>query len=353
MNVCFLITDISWRGGTNKMTCWLSNAISRYHSVFVLSLHKELEGQLFALSTNVNTYIINECNQAIGYFAYIRRIHEYLNTNNIDLLISVDTGMSIYSIPASKFLKTKVINWEHSNFYNNWGSKYFAFYRRLAAKYSDAMVVLTERDKWNYEDHIKNCVPVTVIPNPANKKSHNYDISSKIILSAGLLGKIKRFDRIVSIGKVVFSKHSDWKWIVCGDGPERMKLESAVNEAGLQNHILFRGSVSDMDAQYAISAIYVLTSEMEGLPMVLLEAKSHGLPIVSFDIETGPSDIVRDGVNGYLVESGDVDTMAEKICQLIEDEALRQKFSENTVLDMDKFDEERIVEEWEQLIRSL
>jgi glycosyltransferase involved in cell wall biosynthesis len=92
---------------------------------------------------------------------------------------------------------------------------------------------------------------------------------------------------------------------------------------------------------------------MEGLPMVLLEAKSQGLPIVSFDIETGPSDIVRDGVNGYLVESGNTDAMAEKICNLIESPSLRASFSENSGLDMEKFDEENIVKQWETLITDL
>ena len=87
--------------------------------------------------------------------------------------------------------------------------------------------------------------------------------------------------------------------------------------------------------------------------MVLLEAKSYGLPIVSFDIQTGPGDIVRDGVNGYLVKSGNTDAMAEKICQLIENAELRKQFSDNAALDMDKFDEERIVGQWEKLISSL
>ena len=58
--------------------------------------------------------------------------------------------------------------------------------------------------------------------------------------------------------------------------------------------------------------MFVMTSQMEGLPMVLLEAKSWGLPLVSFDIMTGPSDIIQDGINGYLIEEGNIDEMAER-----------------------------------------
>ncbi|MBQ7982702.1 MAG: glycosyltransferase, partial [Clostridia bacterium] len=268
-------------------------------------------------------------------------------------VINVDTGMGWIGILAALGTAAKVITWEHSNFCNNWNSRWFPYLRRLAARHSAAMVVLTGRDKRNYETGIRGCAPVTVLPNPAARHTVSYDTASRVILSAGILGKIKRFDLLVPIGKTVFARHPDWKWMLCGDGPERETLEEAVRDAGLAEHILFCGSVKEMEPMYRGAAMYVLTSEMEGLPMVLLEAKSYGLPIVSFDIETGPSDIVRDGVNGYLVPSGDTDTMAERICRLIDDAELRKQFSDRAALDMEKFDERRIVEEWEKLINSL
>jgi glycosyltransferase involved in cell wall biosynthesis len=141
--------------------------------------------------------------------------------------------------------------------------------------------------------------------------------------------------------------------VLCGDGPEKETLENAVREAGLEKHVLFRGSVKDTDKEYAGAAMYVLTSEKEGLPMVLLEAKSHGLPIVSFDIETGPGDVVRHGINGYLVASGDTVALAERICELIENSALRKDFSDHAKLDMENFNEETILKQWETLIRGL
>lgn len=349
MNILFLEGDMSRRGGTERMTAWLSSMLVRDHSVAVISLHMHSGEVFFPLSENVHHSVLQKKKTA----AQIREIRRFIRRNSVDAVINVDTGMGYIGILAAKGTRAKVITWEHANFFNNWNSRIFPYLRRFAAKKSDAMVVLTERDKRNYEQNIQKCVPMTVIANPAQKRTYRYDSESKTILSAGLLGRIKRFDRIIPIGKTVFSRYPAWKWVICGDGPERKNLASAVREANLGENILFRGSVSDMDAQYAGAAMYVLTSEMEGLPMVLLEAKSHGLPIVSFDIETGPSDIVRDGVNGYLVESGDTEQMAEKICELIENRALRQEFSENASLDMDKFDEENIVKQWETLIRSL
>lgn len=349
MKILFLEGDMSRRGGTERMTAWLASALCAAHDVHILSLNLHTGEVFFALAENVRHQAVQQGNT----FSKIGEIHRYINANGIDVIINVDTGMGYIGILAAVGTKAKVVTWEHSNFYNNWNSRVFPYLRKFAVKHSDAMVVLTEQDKHNYESNIRRCVPISVIANPAKRHEVSYDTESLVILSVGLLGRIKRFDLLVPIGKVVFSKHPDWKWMLCGDGPERETLENAVNDAGLSENIIFCGSVKDMESMYRSAAMYVLTSEMEGLPMVLLEAKSFGLPIVSFDIQTGPGDIVRDGVNGYLVKSGDTDAMAERICQLIQDAELRKRFSDNAALDMDKFDSERIVEQWEKLINGL
>ena len=96
-----------------------------------------------------------------------------------------------------------------------------------------------------------------------------------------------------------------------------------------------------------------MTSYYEGLPLVLLEAQQYKLPIVSFNCPTGPSEIIRDGVNGFLVDNYDVDGMVEKISELIENEALRKSFSNNTLLDIEKFSKEKIIQQWLDLIEKL
>lgn len=350
MNILFLEGDMSRSGGTERMTAWLTGQLSRNHAVHIFSFRMRGGADLFyPLDPSVTHDSLGDKK----IHEKIREIHRFIRSRRIDTVINVDTGMGYIGILAAAGTKAKVITWEHSNFFNNWNSRWFPVFRKIAARHSDAMAVLTERDKKNYETNIRGCVPVKVLPNPAVRQEAVYDAESKTILSAGLLGKIKRFDLLVPIGKTVFGRHPDWSWNLCGDGPEREALETAVREAGLENHIRFCDSVKDMEPMYRGAAMYVLTSEMEGLPMVLLEAKSYGLPIVSFDIETGPSDIVRDGVNGYLVPSGDTEAMADRINRLIEDTELRKRFSADAVLDMDKFDEERILEEWEKLLTSL
>ena len=125
-----------------------------------------------------------------------------------------------------------------------------------------------------------------------------------------------------------------------------------IRDFHLEEQMLLVGSVQDMDREYQRAAMYVMTSKMEGLPMVLLEAKSWGLPIISFDIMTGPSDIIRDGINGYLVEPYDIDSMAGKIEKLIVNQDSRVLFSQCSQQDREKFNINCILKKWNEVFEN-
>lgn len=350
MNICFLEGDMSRQGGTERMTVLLANALSETHQVFVISLKLTEERVFFRLTGAVSHAVLSPAEGKLGILSQIRQIHRFLLENRIDRVINVDTGMSIYGIPASWGTKAKVVTWEHANYFNNWGSSVFPYIRRFAARHSDAMVVLTEQDKINYETHIRSKVPVYAIANPVQSHAFYYDAASRIILSAGALLPIKGYDRAVDVAKRVLPSHPEWRWVICGEGPERQRLELLIREARLEKQMLLAGTVRDMEAQYRAAAMVVMTSHMEGLPMVLLEAKSYGLPLISFDIMTGPRDIISDGVNGFLIRPFDLDSMAQKIELLIEDDSLRCRMSDHAKQGMEKFSEEKILRKWEKLL---
>lgn len=345
MTILFLEGDMSRSGGTERMTAWLANSICEKYSVTIASLSGNGKS-FFELSPKVRNIRLPDKHSRMA-------IRKLIKSENIDIAINIDTGMAIFGIPAAFGLKTKVITWEHSNLCNNWNSRWFPYIRRFAAQHSDAIVVLTERDKQNYVQNIRRCKPVTVIHNPVKRCEVGYKTDSRIILSAGHLAPVKRFGLIPEIGKIVFERFPDWQWRICGEGDERAMIEQKISEYELDQNIILAGRVDDMDSEYRNAAIYAMTSEMEGLPMVLLEAKVHGLPIVSFDIMTGPAEIVRDGVNGFLTESGDVQTMAERLMELMGDAERRREFSRNAAVDIEVFDEGEVLEKWVRLFAEL
>ena len=354
MNICFLEGDMSRRGGTERMTAIISKVLcSEENRIFILSLTLKEKEVFFDLDDQVTHIILNQFGEKSGIARQIRVIHKFIKKEKIDVVINLEIGMGIYGIMASFRTRAKTITWEHANYFNNWGSKIFPYFRRFAAKYSDVLVVLTDKDKKNYEENIRTKTPIYAISNPVNRHDFSYDVHSKTILSAGLLLPIKGYEKAIQVARKVFDVCPDWKWFICGEGAERNHLEELIRENNLQENLILMGTVQNMEEQYQKASMFVMTSQMEGLPMVLLEAKSWGLPLVSFDIMTGPSDIIQDGVDGYLVEEGNVDEMAERIVELIRDDSKRNGFSKESQSNMDKFEMEGIIEKWKKIMKSL
>ena len=352
MKICFLEGDMSRRGGTERATALLANALSSEHQVTVVSLNFSNGEFFFNLLPTVQHLALSPSRGKLGIIQQIFKIHGIIKQKKFDRVINVDTGMGFYGILAAIGTPAKVITWEHANFFNNWGSKVFPFLRRFAARHSDAMVVLTNCDKKNFETHIPRHAPIHVIYNPVDLHKFHYNTESRIILSAGLLTPIKRFDRAIEVAKTVLLSRPEWTWIICGEGPERYRLEALIAENGLIGRVLLPGVIRNMDEQYRNAAIFVMTSDMEGLPMVLLEAKSWGLPILSFDIMTGPSDIVTDGLNGRLIAPCDVNAMADTLAELMDDSPLRYKYTQNTQIDMSRFSFDHVLSEWFALLEG-
>lgn len=351
MNICFLEGDMSRRGGTERMTALLANVFCKTDKVWIVSTKLATNEVFFKLDNRVEHKVLEGENTKFSIIKQISEIKQFIRFNKIDWVINVDVGMSIFGIPAAWGTKAKVITWEHANYYNNWNSKIFPYFRKFAAKHSDAMVVLTEQDRKNYLANIPSKVPVYVIANPTERHEFCYNLESKRILSAGLLLPIKGYDKAVQAAAKVLPQYPDWKWIICGEGPEREHLEKLVGQNGLQNQMLLPGTIENMDEQYRKAAMFVMTSEMEGLPMVLLEAKSWGLPLISFDIMTGPSDIIRHDVNGYLIRANDVKGLSEHLEKLIQSGEKRSQFSMRSQLDMERFDFEEIVKKWRIILK--
>lgn len=348
MNICFIGHFTA--GGTECATFLVANGLSDKYNVSILNTCDRAPS--FNLDPSVKfDYLKTGCMPK--RIIYLRK---YLRENKIDVLITVEAMTGVLSILAAKTTRCKHVVWEHANFYQNQGSRWIQKIRQIELYIADAYVVLTERDKNNFINNFKIKTNLEQIYNIANQQSdHMYNMNSKTIISVGHLRKVKNFVVIPDVAKRVFAKHPDWNWEIYGDtkGDQYQLIKNKIDEFGLQNHVLFRGRCTEMDTAYQQASIYVMTSLQEGLPMVLLEAKSQKLPLVSFDIETGPDEIIMDGVNGYLVPRYDIKIMAEKICELIENPSLRKLFSDNSGHGLELFSQEVALKKWSALLNSI
>lgn len=155
------------------------------------------------------------------------------------------------------------------------------------------------------------------------------------------------------MASLIVPRYPEWKFYIVGKGEEKEKLLQMISDYHLENHVFLKGFVEDMPSLYQKVSIYLMTSRVEGLPMVLLEAKYFRLPTVSYDILTGPSDIILDGVNGYLVPPERVDLLAGKLCELISNQSLYASFSEHAWDNIRDFDKDVILGQWTELLQKL
>ena len=139
--------------------------------------------------------------------------------------------------------------------------------------------------------------------------------------------------------------------MILGEGEDRSVLERKIHNAGLDKRLVLKGQVGDMDSYYRQSAMFVMTSRFEGLPLVLLEAKMHRLPLISFDCLTGPSEVIEDGINGTVVPLGDIDAMATAINELIDDKTKRIEYSAMSGSNAERYDMATILDSWRRLLR--
>lgn len=162
----------------------------------------------------------------------------------------------------------------------------------------------------------------------------------------------KGFDRLIDAWSIVNMQHPDWVLRIYGDGM-RQQLQQQIDRLGIASSCILEHSTPDIDEKYCESSIFALSSRYEGFGMVIIEAMACGIPPVSFACPCGPRDIIDDGKNGLLVENGNIEMLAGKICYLIENDEIRRKMGQQARIDVERFKIEQIAGQWKELFESL
>lgn len=228
--------------------------------------------------------------------------------------------------------------------------RFLTYQDEQQAKKFEKMICLTEEDKENW----KNLNNIEAIPNfIENKTTIPAKLENKKMIAVGRLVPEKGFDRLINAWSIVKENHPDWELNIYGEGYLRNILTDQINNLGLEKVVYLRSPVKNIYEKYLESSGLIITSHHEGFGLVIVEAMEAGLPVVSFDFQCGPKDLIDDGVNGIIVKNGDVQALADAICKLIESPELRKKMGEASFKIAKKFYKEEIMPKWENLFLNL
>jgi glycosyltransferase involved in cell wall biosynthesis len=218
----------------------------------------------------------------------------------------------------------------------------------------DALVVLTETDMEGYAALLNGSVPMYKIPNTVRLlPGAKADLAAKTVYAAGRLREQKGFDLLIPAWAQVAPKHPGWRLRLRGKGHHQKLLEGLIEKHGLAESVSLEGAAENIGQDMAEASIFVLSSRFEGFPLILLEAMSKGMSVVSFDCPTGPSDIVDDHRNGILVPAEDIDGLARGIDEMISDEELRRRTAAAAVETAQQYTMEAIGPQWTALFGEL
>lgn len=288
-----------------------------------------------------------------------RILRETIRDSKENVIVSFMSHPSLLMVIATIGLDKRVVCCEHTNYYN-FGNKITRQVRNLLYYFlADKVTVLTERDVYNYPFYLRN--KITVLPNPlgvdgfifedSSISSSNPPIKKVRLLFVGSLIKVKGIERLCKILNGI--KSENWHLTICGDGELRSYLETQIKKNYLTNRVTIVGAVKNMHDFYLNSDLLLMTSIAEGLPMVIAESLSFGVPVIAFDCPTGPREFIKQYHNGVLVPDGEIDEYIRELEKLISDPELLKNLSKNGKPSIKDYKTSNINNIWEKMFAEL
>ena len=364
--IALMVSNLCTLGGTERVTANLSKDLSQYFDCTIITQWCNGE-YAYDIDDKVKVFNLYNKQKRLRYIVWdaVKRIREYILKNKIEIIIAVGRNNGIIPLLVKLVTPVKLIYCEHNSvvsykFYKE--SLKNKLHRKLLQTMlyhiPDYIVTLTEKDLAYYKNTSMPCCTIyNAIDDKLLKQEHEYDVNSKAIITVGRIDYQKGYEYLIEVAKKVFAKHPDWHWDIYGNESLNLKysniLKNKIREEDLNGNVKFHGDCRTIYDIYHQYSFLVMTSRYEGFGMVLIEAKANGLPTLSFDIEAGPSDIIRNAIDGYLIPPFDIDKMANKICELIEDKERRVLFSKNSRDNLDKFSPKVIVKKWIDIINYI
>lgn len=354
--LCFLTGNINNSGGTERVGSMLANGLSESGYEVVLASITCGDNPFFPLNKEIKVVSLFNSPGRTLYRTpnLIYRIRRLLKEERIDTLIVVETMAFLFTLPAIIGLSVKHVCWEHFNFNSDLGKRGRRIARQLAARYCDSVVTLTERDKQYWLQGTQHKSQIKAIANPCPFSIQDYDkqTDTKIVLAVGRLTYQKGFDLLLESWLEVNKLNPDWKLKIVGEGEDGSKLTSYIEMNDLTESVELIGNTNDISKYYKEAEIFCLSSRFEGFPMVLLETLAFGLPVVSFDCDTGPAEVLEN-TGSILVAPNDTKQFSQSLIKLMNNESERKVISTASKEKAKIYQPENIIKKWIELLESM
>jgi len=341
-NICLIIHSLGIGGMESVIYQLIQNFAAREDIIVNLILIGKKREVVYSLPTSVNVYKppfpFSDAKRTIDTMKTIRFLRKKVKEINPDRILSFGEYwnnlvlLSLYGLSFPVFISDRSEPGKDLGKVQN-------LLRKLLYPGAAGYIAQTKEAKniclsneWNKQ--------VKVIGNPIRRIHSNGQVKKEnIVLSVGRLIKTKHFDQLIRL--FVEIGNPDWKLVIVGGDSKKLnlsiELKKLVQELGAEDFIFLEGQQEEIDIYYKKSSVFAFTSSSEGFPNVIGEALSAGLPVVCYDGIAGPSDMIENGVNGYLIPANDENLFKNKLSLLMTDKNIRKSLSEQCKSSIKRF----------------
>ncbi|MET8944868.1 glycosyltransferase family 4 protein [Streptomyces sp. NPDC004542] len=373
MKITFLIHNAYGIGGTITTTFNLARALADRHDVEIISALRHRERPNLTLDPRVRLRPLVDLrhekddprhltpakifpSSEYRYRQYSaltdERIGEALASLDADVVVGTRPGLNVH-LALQAPARTVRVGQEHLTLGNH-PPRLRSMLRRVYPRL-DAVTTVTEADASAYRRRMRlpgvrvRALPNSV-PDPTLPPSDGH---GRVVVAAGRLVPVKRFDLLIEAFAAVVAEHPDWTLRIYGKGEEQPRLRALIDRLGLYNNVYLMGAVTPMEAEWVKGSLAVATSNFEPFGMTIVEAMRCGLPVVSTDCAYGPGEIITPGQDGRLVPVGDRNALSAALLDLVRDDGLRRRMGRRAQENSRRYAPAPVVAQAEQLFEEL
>ncbi len=375
MRITFLIHNVYGIGGTNRTIVNLATELSRRHRVEIVSVFRRLDRPMFEIPSRIRVTplvdtrpgrpdrdrpLLREPSALVPadeefFPAYSRltdeRIVRHLRDTPADVVVGTRPALNLMVARFAPAGSVRVAQ-EHMTqdlLPETVRAEIREHYHRI---HCAQMVTAADAERFRRDDPVPglavvvlpNSVPAPTLP-PASG-------TSPIIVAAGRLDRIKRYDLLVRAFARIAPDFPQWRLRIYGDGPEGGALRALAAELSVHEQVLLMGRRGAMEAEWAKGSIAAVTSARESFGMTVVEAMRNGLPVVSTACPVGPPEIIRHGGDGLLCEVGDVTAIAAALRSLVADPDRRRRMGDTARENAARFDPAAVAARFEEQVEA-
>jgi len=352
------------RGGAQRAAVNLANSFKRAgKNVVILTMDENIPDS-YVFDSDISRITVGGASNSNSMLRAVRsnvsrlwNIRKQLKSVDPEFVISLGYTCNVWLAIASLGLGTVKIGSERVHPPNEPTNKFWTYLRKYTYLALNHVVVLTEETRLWIEDNTwaRSVIKIPngmVYPLPEATPVVDWPVDDqyKVILGVGRLEEQKQFDLLISAYAHVAHEFPEWKLLIVGSGSLKKELQNLIDKHSLNDAIQLCGAVGNLDFWYKKADLFVFPSKYEGFPNALLEALSYGLPCISFNCPTGPADLIKNNVNGVLINDYSIEVLSTEIRLLLSNEDKRIRLGQEGSKIKDLYSLDSIMSDWSALV---